>query len=224
LADRDIDVKGHPLLYALSDKTRPSPWVAETDIPILTDPKYPNALLLDGSRAMTGDLLPDITKTCSVGSTTKQLKNLATQNLYIDNDFLFKFYSANWLKLRNWADTAYRNIILGSLACQGDMLASNYSFGTGDFTISTYWAQGNKFTLCSYYGGAYQSVARAINDYFDIMRAGDITLLSNKLLNAVAGALRLPNTRPSTPQAGDTRYDPTTDTFEIYDGAVWRPH
>ncbi len=30
--------------------------LAETDVPILTDAKYPSALLLDGSRAMTGDL------------------------------------------------------------------------------------------------------------------------------------------------------------------------
>jgi len=29
---------------------------SETDIPVLTDAKYPNALLLDGSRAMTGAL------------------------------------------------------------------------------------------------------------------------------------------------------------------------
>lgn len=62
------------------------------------------------------------------------------------------------------------------------------------------------------------------DENFEIPRAGNITLVSNKLLNAINGALRLPNARPAAPQAGDTRYDPSTDTFEIYDGAVWRQH
>jgi hypothetical protein len=44
--------------YALADKTRPTPWVSETDVPVLTDAKYPNALLLDGSRKPTADFIP----------------------------------------------------------------------------------------------------------------------------------------------------------------------
>lgn len=42
--------------FALADKSRPSPWVAETDVPVLTDAKYPNALLLDGSRTPIADI------------------------------------------------------------------------------------------------------------------------------------------------------------------------
>lgn len=49
----------HPQ-YALADKSRPSPWVAETDVPVLTDAKYPNALLLDGSRMIVGNVKFDV--------------------------------------------------------------------------------------------------------------------------------------------------------------------
>lgn len=47
---------------------------------------------------------------------------------------------------------------------------------------------------------------------------------NSALLDWLNGVLRLPNTRPASPVAGDTRYDPTTDTFEIYDGAAWKLH
>jgi len=45
-----------------------------------------------------------------------------------------------------------------------------------------------------------------------------------KLFNVLNDVLRLPNSRPASPSAGDCRYDPATDTFEIYDGVGWNPH
>lgn len=58
----------------------------------------------------------------------------------------------------------------------------------------------------------------------DLNNIGNATLANNKSLNVISGVLTLPNTRPTSPSAGDVRYDPATDTFEIYDGVSWNPH
>lgn len=60
----------------------------------------------------------------------------------------------------------------------------------------------------------------------EVPHTGDITMRSGKTLDFPTndGILLLPDVRSATPQACEVRYDPATDTFEIYDGAAWNPH
>jgi hypothetical protein len=44
--------------------------IAETGVPVLTDAKYPNAILRDGSRTLAGNLVPDGSFTRDLGSST----------------------------------------------------------------------------------------------------------------------------------------------------------
>jgi len=95
-------------------------------------------------------------------------------------------------------------------------------------SISTHYYPTAYLSLYGYNYGWYEC-ARVGHDgvdpiVFSVPRAGNLTLLASKRINALDGILRLPNTRSGTPQANDCRYDPVTDTFEIYDGAQWRAH
>lgn len=54
-----------------------------------------------------------------------------------------------------------------------------------------------------------------------IPRAGDITLLSGKILDAVNAVLRLPDSAPASPSTGDTYFNSGTDTLYVYNGTTW---
>ena len=80
--------------YALADKSRPSPWVSETDVPVLTDAKYPNALLLDGSRVgqktvyegtnITSDTFGRLTASAKMPSDDPTYPNYAMPHIQLD--------------------------------------------------------------------------------------------------------------------------------------------
>lgn len=117
------------------------------------------------------------------------------------------------------------NVGLGTfdtVRMRGMEARNQYAYWKTNNIVDSFWR------FQTLYGGV-QTCAELVclganNGAFRIQRAGNISLLSNKILDTINGVLRLPNTQPATPQAGDTRYDPATDLFEIYDGAVWRPH
>lgn len=54
-----------------------------------------------------------------------------------------------------------------------------------------------------------------------IPKAGDITFLSGKILNAINAVLRLPNSPSASPSSGDTYFDATTNKLYIYNGTAW---
>lgn len=160
----------------------------------------------DGSLPMTGDL------------------DLAANSLLTSNLILEEADASNFQLLRKAGGRAgiyvYDVSIFGSLSSSTSTLA-NIFFNE----LRPPW--GGASAIHAWSGGWIWEVATitsAFGGSFNIGKAGNITLLSTALLNAIDGVLRLPNTRPTTPQACDTRYDPATDTFEIYDGTQWRSH
>jgi len=121
-------------LYALADKTRPSPWVAETDVPVLTNAKYPNALLLDGSRKMTGTLItrnvePDVTATYALGAGGKRYATAYINSVYSVDTYAGTLYAS----IRCRTNTIDEYSPGAGVSIGGDMLSGSpevYSIGS----------------------------------------------------------------------------------------------
>lgn len=171
----------------------------------LVDDDHPQYLLIDGSRAMTGDL-----------------------DLTINYKLIF-----GDVRLARQSPTMLR--IEDSSANLRDIYARYCYFTTGVITSANYSrirldavSQSlGKIVFETKYPSAYTIIATINNSgNFEINRAGDITMLTGSILDFPTndGILLLPDIRSAAPQAGEVRYDPATDTLEIYDGAAWNPH
>lgn len=172
--------------------------------------------------------VPDVIQMGGHKDLTNYAQNPAVEDLDLGlfalltkNLSLYEGTSNNWY-LRNRAKTTWQNLSMGGLAVSslnavGTTLYINAPLGNNQIS---YWRAGlnGVATTCA----KLNSHITAPN--FEINRAGDITLLSGKSLNCLNGILRLPDSQPAGPSAGDCRYDAATDTFEIYDGAAWNAH
>jgi hypothetical protein len=58
--------------------------IAEAGVPVLTDAKYPNALLRDGSRSLTGNVVPDGTNSRNIGSASLSMATVYSRNFWCD--------------------------------------------------------------------------------------------------------------------------------------------
>ena len=83
---------------------------AVAQIPVLSNAKYPNAILRDGSRSLTGDLLPDGDGTRDLGSIIKRYDNVFTKKVSAESAVL-GLYGDSGLYLG--ADEAWRWSLTG---------------------------------------------------------------------------------------------------------------
>ena len=156
----------------LGETTTPRRWDAsklinlvETQIPVLTDAKYPNALLLDGSRAMTGNL------------------NLGGKLLdFGDNVVLRLGVADNSVRITDKLNTVYRPLYCAMISIEKMYsTANNFIFRTNTETGK------GIVSFQSFNGTDWLEAARlgTLNQFdatFHIPRAGDITLLDDKFL------------------------------------------
>jgi len=68
------------------------------------------------------------------------------------------------------------------------------------------------------------SVGGAGEDWVDIPRAGDITMLDDKFIDCLSGNFLIPSWTVAADVLHNCRYRASTDAFEIYDGAAWQAH
>lgn len=156
-------------------------------------------LPIDGSKPMEGDL------------------DLAGYNL-LTTYISLRPISTLGLRVMDRAGTNYRDWYVRTL---------QFELISGKKNAAEIQARANEaasITFYGYHGGGRVQVGKIDDDFWTLDRAGNITLLSNKILDVINGVLRFPDTRPAVPTAGDVRYDAATDTFEIYDGAAWNAH
>lgn len=149
--------------FALADKSRPSPWVAETDVPVLTDAKYPNALLLDGSRKMTEHLQFGVDN-----------KGVMFQRGGVAHVLLRPM--DDMVAVRNPADTDYRDIIARNFRPQVNLWMKNNSRFMSTYNDAYFFSQWHT-------GIGATDVAKVVDDSIILLRAGDITGLAGKTLD-----------------------------------------
>lgn len=174
---------------------------------VLEDSAYPNALLVGGSRPMTGDFL--------LG----------------DNDIYFGVVGAagtvrinsgyNELQVTDEAGTTYRNIRVGAIfGEQFHNRAAAMSFMT-DHSSGSY----QRFYS---YDTEDRLVMESIGGYIDIPRAGDVVLLAGKSIDALANSgyikpHRVSQSAVPTPATGEMLvfYDTDdTTTHLVYEDSV----
>ena len=192
----------------------------------IADSQNPNALLLDGTRAMTGDF------------------NLG------NNDILFGSGEANFGSVDHLIRRAKVGDPLGADAddllidaLDSIIFAGNLK-GLGQSTFYSYFMMypssdaGSIFYMRPYWDGARKLWFKVENEsglydnvmiftigptsFVDIPSAGDITMLSGKVLNNLAGVFRLPNSAPASPSANDCYFNASTNTLYIYNGTAWK--
>ena len=133
----------------------------------LADARFLNALLLDGTRIVLDDI--------SFGVTSKGLK-------FFDDVWL-RATNSNDLRVTDKANTVYRNFYCRSISLSGEFLVV-----INDFVIRTNTETGTgAISFKSFDGADWITAARlgtiGINDpTFYIPRAGDITMLDDKIL------------------------------------------
>ena len=165
----------------------PNFYSSEADIPVLSDAKYPNALLLSGLRPMEADL--DMNDhDIDLGDTSAAFQYIKGRSVSL------KFHpTANYFYVRNRADTADANFVGG--ICFFNTIAptaTNNQFRTANDAVSNWlFVAGTPLTEC----------AKLVNREFGISRAGDITLLAGKVLSGL-GDVRAPNLPVADPADG----------------------
>jgi len=193
----------HGLLMGLDDPSDHL-WAVPTDgSRILADVGYPNAVLRDGSRVMTGDL--DIAFT-----------NILTTNLAITEK------DANTLTVMNRARTEYRDLYARSLILASTFYPAVIEGGAHFSYFRTKETPGSRYRLQGYTGAAYANVAEirsAATPYIDIHAAGAVTMLDQKMMQF---GTYTDAQRPAAGTAGRWIFN-TDDGMPNYDdGANWR--
>lgn len=183
------------LSYELASKK----WRNVSTIP---DSAYPNALLLDGTRAMTAPLpIVDVylkrISPVALAIYQSDLTTLASLRIYgLDTEGAYKFPELigkvtnsviRTLATETTIDLKAQDE-LGSLVICAQLIASN----------------------------GWDPIHR-----FDIPRLGDASLLSGRTLNSLNGIFRLPDSAPASPSANDCYFDASTNTLYVYNGTVW---
>ncbi len=133
---------------------------------VLEDSAYPNALLLDGSRAMNEKIqLNDIwIKRASSSAFILLRSDLATRaSLYVNSLSILSYLETSSLKLSD--DPAW---IKGKQAVNSVVNFQGYDDGISDYVTCASLVSSTDFES---------------DEYFSISRAGDITVLASKVLN-----------------------------------------
>lgn len=187
----------------------------------LGDDDHTQYFRADGTRELAGNIIPDTDNAYNLGkaSPRKQFSEAYIGYLKMGGDLMLTYSSTNWLKLTNWAASAYKNLVLSQLSCKNALYAANYSYDGGDFTISSYWGNGYEVAFKQYDGGAYSTVAKMKDDDFRILRGGDITMLDQKMLTI---GTYTDAQRPAAGTTGRVIFN-TDDGMPNYDdGTNWR--
>jgi hypothetical protein len=187
--------------YALADKSRPATWVAETDVPVLTDAKYPNAVLRDGTRAMTGNL--------SMGAYGVHEDSLRFAMNRGAGAFEFKYLNAVRVALYRVDTATYMDLLVRDILPTRDAVITNTA------KLRTATTNGHYFTIEAQDAVGMQACAKLVSGYMDIMRAGDITLLVDKKVDCQTNGGELHPARESTVVGSE----PTPSVHELM---IWR--
>ena len=223
----------------------------------LADARFLNALLLGGSRAMTGHLPFDI----STGA--KQVKFVgATENFgfraienapgkwgleLIDNVLLqsvmtWTFDSGTptiyWTGYiasdmipslddsKNLGDASleWHDLFIDGTAYIDALRIDTNSFRPNTDDQVDIGSSTREFKDAYIDGKAYiDQLGHALDvNSQNLTNAGDITMLSGKVLNNLAGVSRLPNSASASPSANDCYFNAATNTLYIYNGTAWK--
>ena len=179
----------------------------------LADARFLNALLLDGSRSMTGAInVGEIPKGVTFGSAGAYIQGETYGGAHVirivseDELFLDGNIRMNQLIL-----TSYLQFSSGSEAGRRLYADAGLSFyGAND--------AGDWMKVAEIKGG----YLTGFEGFMDVSRAGDITMLSGKVLNNLAGVFRLPNSASASPSTNDCYFNASTNTLYVYNGTAWK--
>lgn len=152
--------------------------------------------------------LPSLANYLRVDGTNKMIAALK-----LNEDFKLWKHRTYRLSLGNHAGTSLLGLNLADLYLATKLVTYNKDILSVPFQV---------------YGvdGTQREVAKLVqntNDpYFEISKAGDITLLANKLLSCGASFLRLPQNVNPSPYNSDVYWDGAAKQLWIYDGGVHR--
>ena len=176
---------------------------------VIPNSGYPSAFLTDGSRDITGN---------------PKIKNAAPELLLEDTDSSPSYGRIIWddtlwgFKFLDESDSLV-DLYVYLLSVASTVETKYIDFNNAGGRIRAMNAAGAYIRFQTEWGGL-KTVLQAVDGECQIPRAGDIITLSG-----VGYHHRLPDTRPAAPVAGDSRYDPTTDTLEYRTAAgAWSAH
>lgn len=139
---------------------------------------------------------------------------LGAFSLKMSNILLYEL-TANQCAFMNHAKTTYKGFRCAGFI--GDSIGSS----AGNFYLDAKNIDNSTVVLRARDNGVgVVEVGALVGGATPFMRVGNATFGAS----VTAAILNLPAARPPAPVSGDTRYDAATDTFEIYDGAVWNAH
>jgi hypothetical protein len=116
-----------------------------------------------------------------------------------------------------------RNIRINNLVSSGDLRLLNTKALKGQGDYNTYYDiyAGTAPTTGGTVARVYARSGMGVDDYrMSITRAGNITLLANKIFNPSAGVMLLPLSGISD-MAGAVYYNIASDELRVYDGLAW---
>lgn len=162
----------------------------------LTDDDHTQYLLVNGTRAMTGNL--------TIGA----YKLVTTNCMLYETDSLT-------LSIVNLADTAYRSLKVYTL------YAVEFQGTDTNSIIASRGVNGADFSFVNRHASAWWTVAKMDDDWFEIPRGGNIILLAGKSVDAYTNAgymkpRRLSQSEQPTPQTGETLIWRDTDDDKTY--------
>lgn len=153
-------------------------------------------LKLDGSRAMTGNL--DL------------------------NGHLLQFTSSalkqetGQLACTNRPGTSYQNF-----RCYTFLATSFYGMGNPSYFRP---AENREIHFQTYAGLKNVANLSDVTEDLSISRAGDITLLEDKILNLLGAEIQIPCAIPASPLLGHMWYDAPNDILYLRDAIGWKAH
>lgn len=171
---------------------------------------YPLAFLIDGTRAMQAAA---VMQNINFDINARQINWPA-------GDVTLRRGGAFLLDVWDPSTPGYADAALFDLYVDSDIISTNV--GASEFYTGN--AVGCSWGFYAHSGVAY---VRCMNMHggggtpcIDIERPGDFTTIPG-----IGYHHRIPDTRPAAPIAGDSRYDPVTNTLEYRDAAgVWQAH
>lgn len=169
-------------------------------------------LKLDGSRAMTGDL--------NIGAKSLMTTNLALRELFSYSLGIKSNGSDMDLQLRYLRPTS------GIISSSASNMVIQGKFNTLNSAVTLRSNNGAAYIdHLQFKAGAMSLLTELDGNGQDLVDLGSVILLAGKTVDCrnANARLRLPRATAGA-STGGCRYDAATDTFEIYDGAVWNAH